>query len=95
MHKSQRLYAELQRLYALSCRGYMLSCRGYIHKLQRLYAGYSDNKANSAQFQLGLGLSLAKKIWGVNNVGRPNKFGRQKLGSKIRRRIEAHLLNLW
>ena len=29
-------------------------------KLQRLYAGYSDNKANSAQFQLGLGLSLAK-----------------------------------
>ena len=48
---------KLQRLYALSCRGYMLSCRGYIHKLQRLYASYSDNKANSAQFQLGLGLS--------------------------------------
>ena len=51
----------LQRLYALSCRGYMLSCRGYMHELQRLYAGYSDNKANSAQFQLGLGLSLAKQ----------------------------------
>ena len=56
MHKSQRLYA-------LSCRGYMLSCRGYMHELQRLYAGYSDNKANSAQFQLRLGLSLAKKHW--------------------------------
>ena len=51
---------KLQRLYALSCRGYMLSCRGYIHKLQRLYAGYSDNKYNSTQFQLGLELSLAK-----------------------------------
>ena len=38
----------------------MLSCRGYMQKLQRLYAGYSDNKANSAQFQLGLGLTLAK-----------------------------------
>ena len=45
----------------MSCRGYMLSCRGYMHVLQRLYdAGYSDNKANSARFQLGLGLSLAK-----------------------------------
>ena len=53
MHKSQRLYA-------LNCRGYMLSCRGYMLKLQRLYAVYSDIKANSAQFQLGLGLSLAK-----------------------------------
>ena len=33
-------------------------------ELQRLYeqiAGYGDNKANSAQFQLGLGLSLAIK----------------------------------
>ena len=37
----------------------MLNRRGYMHELQRLYAGYSDNKANSAQFQLGLGLSLA------------------------------------
>ena len=28
----------------------LLRCRDYMHKLQRLYAGYSDGKANSAQF---------------------------------------------
>ena len=33
-----------------------------MHELQRLYIGYSDDKANSDQFQLGLGLSLAKKV---------------------------------
>ena len=34
-----------------------------MHELLRLYAGYSDNKANSAQFQLGYGLSIAIDVY--------------------------------